>query len=74
MLAAFNGCSRAASGWLRGRAVLLVDDVFTAGATAFARARALKAGVAARVSVLTLAHATQTNDLVAGAIRKDISG
>lgn len=40
--------------WLRGRRVLLVDDVMTTGATANACARVLKAAGAARVWVLTL--------------------
>lgn len=41
---------------LRGRRVLLVDDVFTTGATLDACARALKRAGVARVEVLTLAR------------------
>jgi ComF family protein len=43
---------------LRGRNVLLIDDVLTTGATAEACARALKRAGAARVDVLTLALVT----------------
>ncbi|HEY4089265.1 MAG TPA: phosphoribosyltransferase family protein, partial [Bryobacteraceae bacterium] len=42
---------------LRGRRVLLIDDVFTTGATASACAAALKRAGAASVSLLTLARA-----------------
>ena len=43
---------------LRGRSVLLVDDVVTTGATVDACARALKRAGAARVDVLALALVT----------------
>lgn len=43
---------------LRGRDLVLVDDVMTTGATASACAAALRAGGARRVVVLTLARAT----------------
>ncbi len=43
-------------GLLKGRNVLLVDDVFTTGATLDACARALKRAGAARVDALTLAR------------------
>ncbi len=41
---------------IRGRAVLLVDDVYTTGATVSAAARTLKRAGAARVDVLTFAR------------------
>ncbi|MBX9602281.1 MAG: hypothetical protein K2X35_14835 [Bryobacteraceae bacterium] len=42
---------------LRGKSILLVDDVFTTGATAASAAAALKRAGAAHVTVLTLARA-----------------
>jgi predicted amidophosphoribosyltransferase len=43
-------------GRVRGQAVLVLDDVYTTGATASECARALKAAGAARVGILTLAR------------------
>ncbi len=45
------------SSLIRNKNVLLVDDVFTSGATVSMAAKALKKGGAARVEVLTLARA-----------------
>lgn len=45
---------------IKGRYVLLIDDVITTGATANAAARALKSAGAARVDVLALAVVTHT--------------
>ena len=47
---------------LEGRRVLLVDDVFTTGATVSAAARALKRGGAAGVDVLTFARVDHGDD------------
>ena len=41
---------------IRGKSILLIDDVFTTGATIDACARALKRAGAAKVLVLTLAR------------------
>lgn len=47
---------RQAQGLMRGRRVLLVDDVYTTGATVAAASRALKRGGASAVDVLTFAR------------------
>jgi ComF family protein len=55
---AFQASRRARKrGWLDGRAVLLIDDVMTTGATAASCARALKRAGARHVTLLTLARA-----------------
>jgi predicted amidophosphoribosyltransferase len=46
---------------IAGRAVLLVDDVYTSGATAKAATRALLRGGAASVDVLTFARVVTVN-------------
>lgn len=51
------GAFRACRGGIAGKSLLLVDDVFTTGATASACAAALKDAGARRVSVLTVARA-----------------
>ncbi len=51
---------------VRGRRLLLVDDVFTTGATANAAAMALKRAGARRVTVLTLARADRLRGRDAG--------
>lgn len=54
---------------IRGRRVLLIDDVFTTGATANAAAEALKAAGAAHVGVFTLARADRAAGSGAAPIR-----
>ncbi len=55
---AFQASRRAKNrGWLDGRAILLIDDVMTTGATAASCARALKRAGARHVTLLTLARA-----------------
>ncbi|MGH6876961.1 MAG: ComF family protein [Rhizomicrobium sp.] len=50
------GVDRTRAHMLRGKSILLIDDVFTTGATIEACARALKRAGASRVLVLTLAR------------------
>jgi len=45
---------------LEGKSILLVDDVYTTGATVNECAKVVRAGGAERVDVLTLAHALKT--------------
>jgi len=49
---------------VKGKKVVVVDDVITTGATAEACARALKRAGAARVDVLALARAVEPNSFV----------
>ena len=60
-----RACPGTAAPGLKGRNVLLVDDVITTGATVDACARALKRAGAARVDVLALAMVT--NEALAAA-------
>jgi ComF family protein len=54
-------------GELRGRRVLLIDDVMTTGSTAAACAHALKGAGAARVALLTVARVDRRMDIPRGA-------
>jgi ComF family protein len=57
-------CRRALrDGELRGRRVLLIDDVMTTGSTAAACARTLKSAGAARVALLTVARVDRRMDV-----------
>ena len=56
MCAAPSRCCPSTRSWCAGRRVLVVDDVYTTGATVSAVARALKRGGAAAVDVLTFAR------------------
>lgn len=48
--------------WLRGRSIVLIDDVYTSGATAAACARALKKAGAAQVDVICWARVVRGGD------------
>jgi predicted amidophosphoribosyltransferase len=47
---------------LKGRAIVLIDDVYTSGATANACARVLKRAGAARVNILCWARVVRNRD------------
>jgi len=66
VVAAFT-CRRAMrDGELRGRRVLLIDDVMTTGSTAAACAHTLKGAGAARVALLTVARVDRRMDVAQG--------
>jgi ComF family protein len=54
----------AANGTLRGKRVVVIDDVITTGATAAACARVLKRAGAARVDILALARAVEPSAML----------
>jgi ComF family protein len=62
VVAAFTSRRGLKDGELRGRRVLLIDDVMTTGSTAAACAHALKGAGAARVALLTLARVDRRMD------------
>jgi predicted amidophosphoribosyltransferase len=51
-------------GQLRGKRIIVVDDVITTGATAEACARVLKRAGAARVDILALARAVEPSSML----------